>query len=95
MSSISAVQHAQTHAASGGGNEYTVQHGDTLSAIAAQHGVSLAALEAANPQIRNPNVIYPGDRIAIPSGGGSTHSAGSSAHAGGTYTVQHGDTLSA
>ena len=45
---------------------YIVVSGDTLSGIAARSGVSLSALLAANPQIKNPNVIYPGDRITIP-----------------------------
>lgn len=46
---------------------YTVQPGDTLSGIAAQFfGVTLAALEAANPQIANPNLIVPGQVIRIP-----------------------------
>lgn len=48
-------------------SSYTVQSGDTLSGIAARFGVSLAALEAANPQV-NPDRIYPGDRLAIPGG---------------------------
>ncbi len=54
---------------------YTIQRGDSLSTIARHFGVSLGALEAANPQIRNPNVIYPGDRLTIPSG---SHSSGNS-----------------
>ncbi|WP_313537634.1 phage tail tip lysozyme [Sphingomonas sp.] len=66
--------------APGGG--YTVRHGDTLSSIAARNGVSLAALRAANPQIRNPNLIFPGQTIALPQAGS------------GSYTVQAGDTLS-
>ncbi|MFT3839000.1 MAG: LysM peptidoglycan-binding domain-containing protein [Myxococcaceae bacterium] len=45
---------------------YTVRSGDTLSAIASQHHVSLAALEKANPQIHNPNVIYVGEQINLP-----------------------------
>ena len=63
------------------GRQHTVQHGDTLSGIARQAGVSLSALRAANPQVLNPNVIYPGDRIAIPgaqaqvSGGGRAQQA--------------------
>ncbi len=70
MSAIGAVSnsHALTSAA-GGGNEYTVQHGDSLSQIAAQHGVSVHDLLAANPQIRNPDVIYPGQRLTISGGG--------------------------
>jgi LysM repeat protein len=46
---------------------YTVQPGDTLSGIAGQFfGVTLGALEAANPQITNPNLIVPGQVIRIP-----------------------------
>ena len=45
---------------------YTVRSGDTLSAIAAASGVSLAALIAANPQIGNPNLIFPGQNVTVP-----------------------------
>ena len=45
---------------------YLVKKGDTLWGIAKRHGVSLTALIAANPQIKNPNLIYPGDRVTIP-----------------------------
>jgi hypothetical protein len=45
---------------------YLIQPGDTLSGIAASHGVSLAAVEAANPQLSDPNLIYTGQRIEIP-----------------------------
>ena len=51
---------------SGGSKTYTVKNGDTLSGIAARYGVSLDALIAANPQIKNPNLIYAGDKVAIP-----------------------------
>ena len=37
-----------------------------LYALAKQYGVSLTALIAANPQIKNPNLIYPGDRVNMP-----------------------------
>lgn len=47
---------------------YLVQSGDTLSGIAASHGVSVAALEAANPQLSDPNMIYVGERIEISRG---------------------------
>lgn len=71
MSAVSAVGHQQTLPAAGsGGNEYTVQRGDTLSQIAAQHGVSVQDLLAANPQVRNPDVIYSGQTLSIPGGGG-------------------------
>ena len=40
------------------GETYTVVSGDTLSGIAASHGVSLGAVIAANPQIRDPDKIW-------------------------------------
>lgn len=45
--------------------EYAVQRGDTLYRIARKFGVPLDRLIAANPGI-DPNVIYPGQLIAIP-----------------------------
>ena len=51
------------------GGAYAVRSGDTMSGIAARHGVSLAALERANPQVHNPNLIYVGQRLNIPGGG--------------------------
>lgn len=47
---------------------YTVQSGDTLSGIAARSGVSLSAVEAANPQIHNPNLIYVNQQVHVPDG---------------------------
>lgn len=46
--------------------EYVVQPGDTMFLIAKRHGVSLDELIKANPQIRNPDVIFPGEVIHIP-----------------------------
>lgn len=51
---------------------YLVQPGDTLSGIAASHGVSLAAVEAANTQLSDPNVIYAGQTVEIPGGSSAT-----------------------
>ena len=45
---------------------YTVRKGDTLWGIAKRYDVTLAALIAANSQIKNPNLIYPGDKVLIP-----------------------------
>lgn len=64
------------------GGSVTVQSGDTLSGIAVRNGVSLDALLAANPQIRNPGLIYPGQSVHLPGAGG------------GEVTVRGGDTLS-
>jgi hypothetical protein len=58
---------------------YLVQPGDTLSGIAASHGVNLAAVEAANPQLSDPNVIYAGQTVEVPGGSSASH---------GSYTPQ-------
>ena len=48
---------------------YTVRRGDTLYAIARRYGVSLPCLLAANPAVRDPNRIYPGQVIVVPRDG--------------------------
>lgn len=75
------------------GGSYTVRAGDTMSGIASSHGVSLAALRAANPQISNPNRIFPGQTLHIP-GSSATPTAPRPTSSGGSYTVRAGDTLS-
>lgn len=45
---------------------YTVEVGDNLTFIARRYGVPLNKLIAANPQISNPNLIYPGQSINVP-----------------------------
>lgn len=44
---------------------YTVQHGDTLSAIARRFNTTVPALVHAN-HLNNPNLIYAGTRLCIP-----------------------------
>lgn len=46
---------------------YTVVSGDTITRIAKRYNLTNAQLLAANPQIKNPNSIKPGDKINIPS----------------------------
>jgi LysM repeat protein len=48
-------------------DDVTVKAGDTLTAIAKDKGVSLQELIAANPQIANPDMIRPGEKVAMPS----------------------------
>jgi spore coat assembly protein SafA len=48
--------------------KYIVQKCDTLFLIAKRFGVSLDALIRANPQIKDPNLIFPGDIVFIPKG---------------------------
>lgn len=50
-------------------NPYTVQSGDMLSGIAVLCNTTIAEIRAANPDIRNANLIYPGQQIRIPSAG--------------------------
>ena len=53
-------------AASQTASNYVVKKGDTLWAIANRFDVTLSSLVAANPQIKNPNLIRPGDEVNIP-----------------------------
>lgn len=55
--------------ASSGSGDYTVKLGDTLSRIASRHGLSSwQPLYDANPKIKNPNLIFAGEELVIPSG---------------------------
>ena len=47
--------------------EIDVKAGDTLSAIAKEKGVPLQDVIDANPQIGNPDLIRPGEKVTIPS----------------------------
>jgi len=44
---------------------YTVSAGDTLYRVAQKYGLPLTDLAALNPQIRNLNLIHPGDKLRI------------------------------
>ena len=82
--------HQNTH-------NYTVESGDTLSAIASHYGMTVNALVTLNG-IKNANLIYPGQVLRVAdSGQGSTVSqkATTTTSTAGTYTVRYGDTLSA
>lgn len=63
-----------------GNSSYTIASGDTLSAIAAENGVTVADLLAANPSITNADRIGAGDSLTIPggSGAGSTNTGSGS-----------------
>ena len=75
-----------------GSFRYTVQPGDTLFFIAQRFGTTVNAILAINPQITNPNLIFPGQVICVPSQQPPppppTCPPGSF-----RYTVQPGDTL--
>ncbi len=60
---------------------YTVIRGDTLWHVARIHGLTLQELLVANPQITNPNLIFPGQVINIPKINKNS------------YTVKQGDSI--
>jgi LysM repeat protein len=80
------------------GSEYTVAKGDSLAKIAKKNGVTLKALEAANPGVV-PTKLKIGQKLVLP-GGGATSADSTAPAAVGTemstasYTVKSGDTLS-
>jgi len=45
---------------------YTVQPGDSLWKIAVRYQVGISEIIQANPQFKNPNLIYPGQKVNIP-----------------------------
>ena len=45
---------------------HTVVRGDTMWKIAAQYEVGTREIIQANPQISNPNLIYPGQKLTVP-----------------------------
>ena len=44
---------------------YTVQSGDTLWGISQKYGISLNQIISLNPQITNPDLIYPGQKVRV------------------------------
>ncbi len=72
--------------------DYTVKKGDTLYRIALQYGTTINELVSIN-NIRNPNLIFPGEVLRIPTNstveGNETRATGKI-----IYTVKRGDTLS-
>ncbi len=68
---------------------YIVQAGDTMSAIAYRYNVTLNELILANPQINDPDLIYPGQSIQVPTPRAVIPITGQR-----IYIVLSGDTLS-
>ena len=46
--------------------EHTVVKGDTMWKIAVKYQVGLSEIKSANTHIKNPDLIYPGDKLYIP-----------------------------
>lgn len=57
LSLLSPSAHALTH---------TVVRGDTMWKLAVKYEVGTSEIIDANPQVENPDLIYPGDRLNIP-----------------------------
>lgn len=47
-------------------SEYVVRSGDTLNAIAQRHQTTLSSLLRLNPEIENPDRIFPGQLLKLP-----------------------------
>lgn len=63
--STPAAKPAPAAAPAASSGSYTVKSGDTLSAIAAKHGVKLSEILSAN-KLTMSSVIYPGNKLVIP-----------------------------
>ncbi|MBL8133553.1 MAG: LysM peptidoglycan-binding domain-containing protein [Anaerolineae bacterium] len=86
---------AVSPASASGTVEHIVDRGETLSSIARHYHTSVPAILAANPSIWNPNVLWAGMRLQIPTGDHQppppppTHPGGGCSW----YVVRYGDTL--
>lgn len=58
-------QTTQPAAGQTGSLYHTVARGETLWALAVRYGLTFDRIIAMNPQIKNPNRIYPGDEVRV------------------------------
>lgn len=95
-----------TPVASGDAKDYVIVKGDTLAVIAHKNGISLKALEEANPSV-NPKKLQIGQKLQVPAGTAMVAASSSSGAppamsadavstdaSGSLYVVKSGDTLS-
>jgi spore coat assembly protein SafA len=76
------------------GTQHLIRRGETLSGIAQRYGTTVDALLQANRQIRNPNLIYAGQTLTIPTTRNTSAPNQAGSQAGSQYVVRRGDTLS-
>lgn len=76
----------------GGTTTITIQRGDTLSRIALEYNTTVARLVELN-NIANPNLIYTGQKLIVPSGETPDDTDGNSTSGQTIYIVKAGDTL--
>ncbi len=80
---------------SGKGGAHTVKRGESISKIAARHGVTTQQLlRANNMTAKQANRIRPGQKLTIPGKGGRAEAASGSSGKGSSYTVRRGESLS-
>jgi LysM repeat protein len=83
---LAAPAHAQS------GTVYVVRAGDSMTVIAARHGLTATQLAAANG-LRWNAWVYVGQRLRIPGVGTAVSTSPVQDSPGGTYTIRPGDTL--
>ena len=76
----------------GGTTTIIIQRGDTLSRLAIEYNTTIARLVELN-NIANPNLIYAGASLIVPSGETIQDNDGNSTSGQTIYIVQRGDTL--
>lgn len=76
----------------GGTTTITIQRGDTLSRLALEYNTTVARLVELN-NIANPNLIYTGETLIVPSGETPDDTDGNSTSGQTIYIVKAGDTL--
>jgi len=89
---VGAVSASTLAAGSASAGTVRVTSGETLWSIASRYGTTVAALAAAN-DITNPNLVYTGAVLQVPSGSASGSASGGVPPS--TITVGPGDTLTA
>ena len=82
---------SSSSATTSGASSYTVKSGDTLSAIAARHGVSVANLKSWNGLTSNN--IKVGQKLKVKAAAASQSSSAASSGDYTTYTVKSGDSF--
>lgn len=81
-----------TNKPSAGGTTIVIQRGDTLSRLAIEYNTTVSRLVELN-NIANPNLIYAGATLIVPSGETAQESDGNSTSGQTIYIVKRGDTL--
>lgn len=66
LSSSTPSATADTAGSSAAARTHTVERGESLSTIARDYQVSLRAMQDANPQVLNPDVVYPDQELKLP-----------------------------